>query len=280
MSRPVRAVPSTRPKQKVPRDGARDASLDRATREAIQLFVRALARGGASPAAMAEAFVDACAGIPRNLLESARRASRELRDAGHILSLWFTDPLYLDAAGNPLALLVQGTAPSIATLAARVDRTLDGNAALTYLVRVHAVRKLGVRYAPRSRAVDFRGTGGPTHLRGFRMVLALLRTLEHNTKPAHEVPGSFEYSAENPHFPRSAREDFGAKVRQGGLAYLHELDSAMLSYERNRDPNEPTVRVGVGVYLFEDDSESHGKVREPPESSVASRARTKRRKYR
>jgi hypothetical protein len=280
MSRPRRGAPSNRPKIQAPRDAIRDAPLDRTAQEAIHLFARALARCGAPPSAIAGAFAEACAAIPRTFIESARRASRELSDASHVLSLWFADPLYLDAAGSPLALPVRGSTPSIATLVARVDPMLDANAALTFLIRIRAVRKIGVRYAPRSRAIDFRGTGAPTYSRGLRMVLALLRTLEHNTKPQSQVPGSFEYSAENPHFPRSAIEHFGAKVRQGGLAWLHELDSAMLSYERNRNPNEPTVRMGVGVYLYEDENELDGRASEPAATRATSRARARRGKNR
>lgn len=280
MSRPVRRARPIRSEPKVRRHPRRDIPLDNAAREAIQLFARALARRGASPSVMAEAFADACTGIPRKLIESAKRASRELSDASHILSLWFTDPQYLDAAGNPLALPLQGNGPSLATLVARVSPVLDAKAVLKYLVSMRALRKIGARYRPRSRAVDFRGTGGPTHARGFRMVLALLRTLEHNTRPENEVPGSFEYSAENPHFPRSARQNFGAKVRQGGLAFLNEVDSSMLSYESSRDPSEPTVRIGVGVYLYEEESELDDRRTEPPKKSIPPRARVKGRKNR
>ena len=280
MSRPARRARPFYPEPKVRRDSERDIPLDNAAREAIQFFARALARRGASPSAMAEAFAAACTGIPRQLIERAKRAGRELSDASHVLSLWFTDPQYLDAAGKPLALPPEGNGQSIATLVARVDPALDAKTVLRYLLRMRALAKIGARYGPRRRALDFRGTGGPTHSRGFRMVLALLRTLEHNTRPENEAPGSFEYSAENPRFPRSAREDFGAKVRQGGLAYLSELDSAMLSYERNRDPGEPTVRMGVGIYLYEDESEPKRPEGEPRKSNGPASARVKNRKNR
>lgn len=231
---------------------AHAGSLDGGGLEAIQLFARALARCGASPSSMAAAFASACKRIPRSLLRQRKQPNRELADAAHIISLWFTDPLYLDSSGQPRPLTIRGKAPSFETLVSRVDAALDPQSVLKYLLLGKGLRKIGTRYVPKDRAINWRGTGGPTHSRSFRTLLALLRTLERNTQPESRVSGSFEFSAENPHFPLRSREDFGAKVRQGGLAFLGEMDSTMLGYERHRKPSEPTVRMGVGVYLFDD----------------------------
>lgn len=239
-----RRVPSAKPVSADP--------LDRDALEAIQLFAHALGRRGASAPAMTAAFASACKGIPPSLIAQGRRATRDLLEAGHTLSLWFTDPLYLDTSGQPLALSVRGKAPSFETLVKQVDPALDAERVLEFLLRAKGLWKIGRQYAPKSRALDLRGTGGPTHFRTFHTVLALLRTIERNVQPESVVSSSFEFSAENPHFPLRAREDFGAKVRQAGLSFLNDMDSTMLGYERQRDPAEPTVRMGVGVYLFDD----------------------------
>jgi hypothetical protein len=257
---------------------AHAGSLDSAAAEAIQLFVRALARRGASPEAMTAAFASACRRIPQSLIDQARGATREVVDATHILSVWFKDPLFLDRSGQPLALSVRGEAPSFESLVKRVDSDLDPQTVLRYLLQANGLWKIGSRYAPRSRALDLRGTGGPTHARTFRTVLALLRTIERNMQPAGKVSSSFEFSAENPHFPLRAREDFGAKVRQAGLAFLDEQDSAMLTYERNRDPGEPTVRMGVGIYLFDDSGEAKPvRIAKMPKQRIRRNSRGKRR---
>lgn len=231
-------------------------SLDDDALEAIQLFARALARRGASAHAITAAFMSACKGIPQSLIDQGTRASRDLFEAGHALSLWFTDPLYLDGSGQPLPLPIRGRVPSFETLVKRVDSKLDARRVLKYLLRAKGLRKIGRQYAPRSRALDLRGTGGPTHFRTFHTLLALLRTIERNVQPEHQVSSSFEFSAENPRFPLRAKEDFRAKVRQAGFAFLNEMDSSMLSYEGHRNPGEPTIRMGVGVYLFDDSVES------------------------
>ena len=271
MNRSLRRIPAGR-------DGPsteRHKALDAAEQEAIQLFARALARCGASPPAMAREFARVCAGIPRSLTITGKGAQRSLLDASHVLTLWFSDPRYLGADGKPRLLPLTGSGPSITSLTQRVDPALDVRAVLKCLLKTRALRKRGNRYAPGARAVSFRGTGAPTYLRNFERLLSLLRILEHNTRPARRVRGAFEFTAENPHFPRSARAGFGARARHAGMAYLHEMDSAMLSCERDRKPGEPTGRMGVGVYLFDEGNE-------PAYSKEADRAapmnRRKRRK--
>lgn len=252
---------SVRPRQSTSRRAQRRrrvqaASLDSTALEAIRLFVRALARCGGSPQAMTAAFAEACESIPRSLIETGRRVTREMVEAAHIFSLWFNDPLYLDRSGRPLPLSLRGDAPSIETLVRRVDSALDVQGVFKFLLKSNGLRKLGRRYVPMSRTLRLRGTGDAAYSSNLRNVLALLRTIERNTQPESQVTGSFEFVAENPHFPLRAREDFAARVRQAGLNLLGDMDSTMLSYERNRAYDEPTVRMGVGVYLFDDGGQS------------------------
>jgi hypothetical protein len=79
----------------------------------------------------------------------------------------------------------------------------------------------------------------------------MLRTLEHNIEPKDRVPAWFEYVAENPRFPVSAREPFDVRLREDAMTFLRSQDSRMLNHERKAKPGEPTVRMGVGVYRFE-----------------------------
>lgn len=252
MNRSLRRKPAGRVEPSTERHTAIDATAE----EAIHLFARTLARCGASPPAMVSAFARACAALPRSLIPTDKRADRSLLDASHVLTIWFSDPLYLGADGKPRALPLRGSGPSITSLTRRVDAALDATAVLKCLLKTRALRKKGNRYAPGARAVSFRGTGAPTYLRNQQRLVTLLRTLEHNTRPAQRVRGAFEFTAENPHFPRSAREDFGARARHAGMAFLEEMDSAMLSCERDRKPGEPTGRMGVGVYLFDEGNET------------------------
>jgi hypothetical protein len=184
---------------------------------------------------------------------TASRSTRELSDASHILTVWFSDPLYLDHEGHPVRLAVRGPAPSLQALVARIDPTLDVDEVLRYLRRNHALRRIGTRYAPKGRALVLRNTRGPDHFRNMRGLLAMLRTLEHNTRPKRRVPGWFERFAENPAFPMSARATFDTRLYEHGMKFLRAMDADMHRQELRRKPGEPVVRIGVGVYRFEEE---------------------------
>ena len=245
-----------RARQHVPTRSESDSpsdSLDAEVDEAIARFVRVLVRRGASPRTVQLAFRRAWLRAPRRIAEQDRRASSEVIDVSHVLTLWFGDPLYVDARGDPLRLPLRGPAPSIASLVQHVDPTLNAKQVLQSLIGADALRRIGSRYLPRSRAVAFRGTGAPLHARNLRALLAMLRTLEHNMGPKDRVPSWFEYVAENPRFPVSVRDPFDARLREDAMTFLRNQDSRMLSHERKAKPGEPTVRMGVGVYRFEEE---------------------------
>jgi hypothetical protein len=233
--------------------GSTNDSLDAAVDEAMERFIRVLVRRRVSRPNVERAFRRAWLHVPQKIAEQDRRASRELIDVGHVLTLWFGDPFYVDALGDPLRLPLRGPAPSLASLVQHVDPTLNVTQVLKCLIRADAVRRIGSRYAPRSRAVAFRGTGAPLHARNLRALLGLLRTIEHNTEPEDEVPAWFEYVAENPRFPVSAREPYDARLREDAMTFLRNQDSRMLIHERKAKPGEPTVRMGVGVFRFEEE---------------------------
>lgn len=240
------------PKSENPAD-----SLDAIVNEAMERFVRVLVRRGASQRCIQRAFRRAWLQIPRGATEDGRRASRELTDIGHVLTLWFDDPFYVDGRGNPIPLPLRGPAPSLASLIQHVDPDLDPKRVLKILIQADAVRPIGKRYAPRSRAVAFRGTGAPLHARNLRALLGLLHTIEHNNEPKDKVSAWFEYVAENPRFPVSAREPFDARLREDAMTFLFNQDSRMLNHERKAKPGEPTVRMGVGVFRFEEEVLPH-----------------------
>lgn len=240
--------------------------LESTALEAITLFAGILARCGSSPRLMAQAFAAACARIPETVAVAARRSERELREASHILTVWFSDPMYLDRWGRPLRLVARGPAPSLEALIRRIDPTLDVTEVLNYLRRRRSVKKYGNRYAPQSRAVVLRGAQGPFNDRNMRSLRAMLGTLEHNTQPEPEAPGWFERFAENPAFPKRARSAFAVRLEEEAMKLLRSQDSGMHREELKRRPGEPVVRMGVGVYRFEEEV--------PP---AAAKPRTKRR---
>jgi hypothetical protein len=221
--------------------------------EGIDRFVRVYAACGASPSELIEAITRACQRNRKRFSRPTSNTRRELSDAAHLLTVWSLDPLYLDRDGAPIQLPARGPAPSLEALTRKVHRSLSVDELLPYLLRAGAVRRVGSRYIPRSEALSLRGARGPDRFRNIRALVCMLRTLEHNLQPKSEVRSWFEYIAENPRFPVRARADFDTRLDRAGMRFLHALDADMHRRERARRSGEPTGRIGVGVYRFEED---------------------------
>lgn len=222
--------------------------------EAIERFVRVLARTGLSARELASACRNACERIPEALTRQGRREIRKMIDAPHIVTLWFSDPDFLDAHGKPLALSVRGRGPSIAGLLRRVNKSLDPTETIRYLLKANALKRAGGRYLPRGRAIRMRGTGPPLHERNLRPLVGMLRTLEHNGRPHHEARSWFEQLADNPRVPVRDLAEIDAMLDKLGVDFARTMDALMHRAERARRGNEPTVRLGIGVYRFEGES--------------------------
>jgi hypothetical protein len=271
-----------RPRVRPARRGRRPrpASLSATSLDAVERFVRILARCGSTPQDIVRTVRIACGRIPAGWAVRARQVTREIDDASHVLTVWFTELPYLDAAGKPRPLPIEDGSKSIAALVRSVDRRLDAREVLAYLLRSGAVRRSGKRYVPRARMLLLRGARGPDYFRTLRVLANMLGTLEHNVLPKRVVRGWFEYFAENPRFPARAREELDERVNRFGKELLSRLDAYMRRREVTRKPGEATLRVGVGMHLWEDNrkpfAESRGGHRAGRPTRTSSR-QTKRR---
>lgn len=235
--------------------GRHVTQLDAAALEAVGRFVRVLGRCGYQPDAIEREVSAACRKIPKSWACSFPATLREMRDASHVLTLWFSEPAFLDATGNPRALPLRGARASLEALVRRVDRRISASELLSYLLRMRALRVVHSRYVPRDRVLLLRGAGGPDNFRGLRGLLGMLRTLEHNGLPKSRASGWFEAFAENPRFPMSRLPAFEKRLRRTGNRVLLQLDADMHRREIARRPNERTIRLGVGMYQFEYESD-------------------------
>jgi len=235
------------------KSGSSGSALSPLAVEAIERFVGVLAQCGGLPPDLLAVFKVACQRIPPKTVADAKQLIPEMSDASHVLTLWYSDPNYTDGRGDPLPLKIKGAPPSLEDLVQRVNSDLRVEELLRYLLRVQALQKKGTLVVPRGRSIELRGTGGPTHFRNLRALTAMLRTLEHNSKPEPLASSWFEVFAENPRFPRSAQTAFDARLRRRGLEFLQDIDADMHRRELARKPGERCVRIGVGIYRFEED---------------------------
>jgi hypothetical protein len=223
------------------------SALDAQARAAMRSFVRVLARHGCAPRDLEQQLVKACREIPKVWLH---RADAREGASGHVLTLWFSDPAYVDVLGNPKSLPLRGR-NSIETLAHRVDPSLEAREVLDYLVQGRGLRRTGRLYVPRDRVLNFRGVQRRDRLERLRGLFGLLSTMEHNSQSVGKVPGRYDVFAWNPHFPVSARATFDKWLRRFANRFLVQIDANMHLREHARKKGERTIPFGVGVYRFE-----------------------------
>jgi hypothetical protein len=250
-----------KPPGRDPRSARSSPRLDAHTKEAIARFVRLLARCGVTPDAIAREVTSACRGVPKSWAEKVKDTLPYLHHASHVLTLWFSDPKFLGPDGAPRPLPLQGKEESIEALTHRVDARLDPSEVARLLLHGKALRRVGNRYVPRERALVLRGSDLADSFRRLRGLLGMLRAFEHNQRSKRQDPTWFEAFADNPRFPVRAIPGFDRKVRARANKLLEQFDGDMHREERSRDPAEPTVRIGVGVYRFEENLEPSAKAR-------------------
>ena len=248
--------PVTRREARVQASGRlfESASLDAMAQAALERFVRVVARCGASPDEIAAAVEKACASIPRGWKLRGLRATPEIGDASHVLTVWHSDIAYVTAVGKPRALPFIGPTPSITALVHGVDPGLDPERLLGYLMRLNAVRRVGTRYVPRARSLLLRGQKGPDYFRTLRVLNGTLCTLDHNVENEDQTQGWFEYIAENSQYPAAQRDALNREVRRQGFGVLANLDGFMHLKEKERKPDEPVIKVGLSFKIWEEET--------------------------
>ena len=241
---------------------SRPSSLSEPARQALGHVVRILAHCGARPDDILNGVRDECEHIPRHWVTEARRAPGWIIEAGHVLTVWFGEAAYLDADGRPRPLSLARGSTSVATLVRSVDRKLDPREVLTYLIRSGAVRRNGTRYVPRKRFLRLRGT--QAYFFTLRTLNNMLGTIQHNLQHKRTEPPRFEYSVENPRFPISKLQQLDEYVKALGGETLTRVDFHLRQRETMRHPGEPTVRVGLGFYVWRDPVRSVSRGRRSP----------------
>jgi len=106
------------------RRGAKSQSLQRrlkvrrATREILGRLVRVLAMGGEDPRALAQEFEAVCERV--RVRPIAQEDATERLEHGQVIARWYSEPEYVDRAGNPRALPFSGSHHSLSRLIAQV----------------------------------------------------------------------------------------------------------------------------------------------------------------
>lgn len=234
-----------------------DPSPDESRRLArlMEKFARLLVLNGYSPRLLARHFSAVCATLeePRHPFEPRRPAFTI--ELGHILSFWYTDPLCVDARGQPRPLPAKGPGLSVADLVRRASQGLDPAVALATLLQHKALKRKGRLYVPTNRRLVFDPRDAAAPARGFLPLEGLLDTLHRNWASGRRSVETLEVTAINPAYPTKQLRALKKDLKERGLTFLTEVDSTMRRGEARGTEREPRSRVGVSVFVFEEDPE-------------------------
>jgi hypothetical protein len=179
-----------------------------------------------------------------------RPARQDLDDLAHVLSVWHTDPAYVDPEGGPCPLRRSGPAPSFESLAALAVPGSAAERVLEQLIRLEGVSidEAGQICALRRELLV--RTWDETGFSNWQQsVRRYLDTLEFN----YSVPeqGRFERASHSERLPIELLPVFNRWVREQGTDFVQIVDDWLTRHETSDTADaDNLVRAGVGVYLF------------------------------
>lgn len=175
--------------------------------------------------------------------------------AARVVSGWIRDPEFIDQAGNPLDLAMEGPKSTFAELVRRHSGDVPPRAILDELLHVGTIEKMqdgrvklvGRAYIPRASDSDKLAILGAD-------VADLIKTIDHNLTNI-DTP-RFQRKLMYDNLPREAVVKFrelGPARAQGCMEYL---DSWLSQHDRDVNPASEgagRMRAGLGIFYFEED---------------------------
>ncbi len=178
--------------------------------------------------------------------------------AGRVLSGWYQDADFLGTDGQPRRLCDIGEGmdddtPGMTELLARYAGDVPDVALLKELIHSGAVRRLRDGRLQALQRYYMPGDLAPDAVLRYGSVTGQLGdTVLYNLTRKPEQPARFEGRASNAQMPAAQAPAFRNMVEQHGEQWLEQVD-AWLSEHENDDVDAPGVRLGVGIYLIEED---------------------------
>jgi hypothetical protein len=214
---------------------------------AIEQFAQVVARSDLSIDALTTLFADGCR--QARAVGVAQTEHVYPPKIAHVLTWWYTDPLYLDQQACPLALPLRGAVPSLESLCRKVDASLDPAEVAEGLLARGVLKRIGRRVQPTERVLLLRGQEVSEHR--LRMLVALLRTVNHNATRAEEQPLWSDLLVYNPKVPARLRDATREQLKSKLVPFSLAADSLLQAKERSRRKGEKTTNMGLGLFYFD-----------------------------
>jgi hypothetical protein len=180
--------------------------------------------------------------------------AQEYNRAARVLTGWIRDPDYLDGAGQPIAVDLDGER-SFATLVKRHSGDMPARAVLDELLRVGAIGRredgliepLQRAYVPQAGALEKLSILG-------RDASDLIDTIDHNIQHGSTDP-RYQRKVMYDSIPTRDLAAFRKISAAKAQALLETLDAWLAAHDVDDEPGQPAAprsRVGLGIYYFEE----------------------------
>lgn len=176
--------------------------------------------------------------------------------AALVLSAWHLDPIFLDGAGKPAPLPLEGDGASFASLLRRCGAgDIPASTLLKELRSAGAVRKTADGRVQALRRIYIPHSMDGELIRLWGTVLAdVATTYLNNLTRTGKVPARFERAAVNDRVRADALPAFRRFLNEEGQGFLERLDAWLTAHEvQDGDEGaQGTIRLGAGVYHIQD----------------------------
>lgn len=210
-----------------------------------------LVKAGHSPKELIEEFRQICSDIPEPSHPFDPRCIVYVEGLPHIIAHWFSDPAYVDDYGKPLPLRLRARGPCLADLIFRVLPGHDPEKVAESLVGIQAVRRRGGTYIPVDRRVSMIKHNRSAQIHRLASLIGMLRALQDGSSDVDDSTALLERADANPHIPVRMLPVVSRRIRREIEALLWKLGGYLRRCEVEPG-SEPTTRVGVGAYAYED----------------------------
>lgn len=220
------------------------------SRELLERMGRILVLSGRSPQDLRREFDEVCGRLAQPTDQWDPERFGFVSDLSHVISRWHDDERYLDSEGQPIPLPLRGHGRSLQMLAKQVLPSVAPSRVVETLISLGGVRRRGRAFVPAGRYLALNAQTTIALAHGLNALLGMLRTVEHNlsVEPGRRL---FERTAINPRFPTSALRRFQRDFARRAGEMIWDFDVDMRREEARRRSGR-TMRLGVGLYMFED----------------------------
>jgi len=179
--------------------------------------------------------------------------------AARVMGGWLKDPAFGDGKGHPAPLQLDGKRGSFSALVKRYSGDMPVRAIFDELVHVGAIQELkDGRICLRSRGyIPQKGAAEKLAILGTDTA-HLIATIDYNLYQAPSKP-RFQRKVMYDNIPQEAAKEFRILAAAQGQELLETLDRWLSHRDRDVNPSSKgtgRVRVGLGVFQFEEDVDS------------------------